>query len=118
MVFSVVESKNFFMLEMGRECKLTKVVNEKRKFVRKNPLCTLKPKTYYRIHLRVADNKVRVLLGSNDEDVKVVLEWEGNLPTEAGSVGFLTYKQKAAFADIILMPIADYVEPKGSISYD
>jgi len=56
MVFSVVEAKNFFMLELGRECKITKVVNMKRKFVRKNPLCTLKPKTFYRVHLRVVEN--------------------------------------------------------------
>jgi hypothetical protein len=84
LVFALVESKNYHMIELGEECKITKVVNGKRKFIRKNPNCVLEPKTYYRVHLKVVDNTVRVLLGTNDEDVKVVLDWKGTLPTEAG----------------------------------
>jgi len=37
LVFMVGESKNFFMLELGSECKLTKNVNDVRRFLRKNP---------------------------------------------------------------------------------
>ncbi len=72
------------MIELGEECKLVKVVNGERKFIRKNPACKLEPKTYYRVHLKIVDDTVRVLLGTNDEDVKVVLDWKGTLPTEAG----------------------------------
>jgi hypothetical protein len=83
-VFAVVEAKNYHMIELGKECKLVKVVNGERKFIRKNPDCMLEAKTYYRVHLKVVDQSVRVLLGTNDDDVKVVLDWEGTLPTEAG----------------------------------
>jgi len=117
-VFAVAEDKNYHMIELGKECKIVKVVNGERKFIRKNPDCFLEPKTYYRVHLKVIDNKVRVLLGNNDDDVKVVLDWEGPLPTEPGQVGFLAYKQKVAYADIELMPISDYQETQGEKNFD
>lgn len=84
LVFAVVEAKNYHMIELGEECKISKVVNGEREFIRKNEDCKLEANTYYRVHLKVVDNTVRVLLGTNDDDVKVVLDWEGTLPTEAG----------------------------------
>jgi len=64
LAFMVGESKNFFMLELGSECKLTKSVNNDRKFLRKNPLCTLKPKQWYRIHVKIEEKSIIVLLGT------------------------------------------------------
>jgi len=33
------------------------------------------------------------MLGKNDDNLKVVIDYEGNLPVEGGSFGYLTYNQ-------------------------
>jgi hypothetical protein len=41
LVFMVGDVKNYHILELGFECKLSKVVNSDRKFMRKNKNCKL-----------------------------------------------------------------------------
>jgi len=61
------------------------------------------------VHLKVEENRIRVLLGSTDDNVKVVLEYEDDLPVDGGKFGFLSYKQKVAFTNIQTGPIDDYI---------
>jgi len=95
-----MDSQNFFALELGNECKISRIVDGQRKFLKKNPNCKLSPKSWYRTHIKVEQSRIRVLLGTDDEDLTVVIDYEGDLPIEQGTFGLHTFKQKAAFHQI------------------
>jgi len=86
------EVRNYFILELGMECKLAKIVDGERKFLRKNPECTLEANDWYKVHVVLYEKSIKVLLGTNDSNLKVVIDYEGDLPVEGGSVGLLTYE--------------------------
>lgn len=37
------------------------------------------------------EKSIKVLLGTNDDNLKVVLDYEGDLPVEGGPIGLLSY---------------------------
>lgn len=39
LTFLVMEKKNYYMLELGAECKIAKVVDGEREFIKKNAEC-------------------------------------------------------------------------------
>lgn len=86
--------------------------------MKKNPNCKLSPKSWYRTHIKVEQSRIRVLLGTDDEDLTVIIDYEGDLPIEQGTFGLHTFKQKAAFHQIQLVPLADYTPTAGEIKYD
>jgi len=69
-------------LELGNECKISRIVENERKFIKKNPSCKLVLKSWYRIHIKVEESRIRVLLGTDDDDLTMILEFIGDIPVE------------------------------------
>jgi len=79
-------------VEFGNECKISRIVDNKRNFLKKNPNCKVAPKNWFRFHVKVEQARIRVLLGTSDDDLTVVLDYEGDLPIEDGTIGLHTFK--------------------------
>jgi hypothetical protein len=80
--------------------------------MRKNKDCKLQANSWYHVHLILSEKSIKVMLGTNEQNLKEVLDYEGDLPLEGGPVGFLTYGQRAGFTDIEIVPASDYEETK------